>query len=156
MTLQIRTKVSYGDEAIEDWDDFIDNMSFGEALRIEAVADMPFEQWVAQCYTSTMGRMVTAWLVKSQRKPDIRLGEVQALARRQLNVQVMTFCPVCGKDAEVRRKFETDPESGKRKFKEHFCVDCDHVYADDEEAEPEAPKEPRPAKRSRNASVAGS
>ena len=155
MSLSIRTRVSYGDEAIEDGR-FIDDMSFGEALKIEAVADMPFEQWLAQCYTSTTGRMITAWLVKTRANPAIRLGEVQSLARRSLNVQGMTFCPSCGKDTEVRRRFEADPATGERKFKEHFCIECDHVYEQDEEPEPEGPKEARPPKRSRSASVAGS
>lgn len=132
--MKIRSRVSVGDAAIEDFSAYLDSQPFAEAEQIEALWGGYFPSWLeAVDQGSATANHILAWLVLKQKDPNLKFDAVSATARRSLQKPILAYCPNCGKETGVTR---LDKPDGTRELR---CLECQRLHEDDDGED-----EPRP------------
>ena len=76
MPIKIRTRVSVGDAAIEDFHAFLEDYPYPEAEKVEVMAGEYFDDWVEHVDAgSARANRILALLVLRQKDPDLALKE---------------------------------------------------------------------------------
>lgn len=125
MALKIRTRVSVGDDSIEDFEAFQDELSFTDGEKIEAATGVFFDQWIDMIdQGSATARRALVWLVKRQKTPTLLISAVN-VPMRALKIENLSYCPKCEKDTQIART---------RARPKTFCSACEADYPDTEAA----------------------
>lgn len=106
---KVRTRVSVGDHAIEDFDAYLDELGWADAERIENLyQEGNFEDWLAGVDArATRARRVLAWVVEHHHDPALRFDAMTS-PMRALRITNLAQCPRCASEQAVGRREKDD------------------------------------------------
>ena len=156
MPIKIRTRVSVGDAAIEDFHAFLEDYPYPEAEKVEVMAGEYFDDWVEHVDAgSARANRILALLVLRQENPELQLKDV-TVGVRKIKKMGYSYCEQCQQDQVVRirpmrdDKGETLVGLDGAPVREYFCEVCRHIHKNEPEnqiglppteAPPEEPSE---------------